>query len=256
MSGFSSGKLTFLETLHANDLPVSVFNQLIQPNNHITTLNIPIWLDGYNILTFSLPNLQSLQIGYCSIELVEKLDSPHVKWPLKSLNIEFENDPNNELGHISLFQMIQDKFSDTLVVLDVKLHCYEHDAEDAFAEQCKSFKLDLPKLKKFKMTMCDFEIVCLDFLLPMRSNLEEISLGVKLNSYDAIDFHYKQEVAVTSGHVVQFLGYEAKMLDSNIWAIFKKMKKLEVELWTPWQNNCREFRSYSREEWGLNNWYT
>lgn len=104
----------------------------------------------------------------------------------------------------------------------------------------------MPKLKKIKINMMKYP-ACLDFLLPMKHNLEEIVVFVDYED------RLVQKVTLTSGTIVQFVGFEEKMLKSNVWVIFKKLKKMEVR--ACFQGFERKSWWYSREEWMLNNDY-
>ncbi len=144
-----------------------------------------------------------------------------------------------------MFKVIEEKFAKTLVSLEIVMEDEEEGDESPRWQDMKKCRLHLPKLRKVKLDMKEHK-VSLDFLLGMKHNLEEIS--VKMNYYQR-----SQEVTLTCGTVVQFLGFEGKMLESNIWVLFKKLKKVEVR--ANWEGNKWESKCYSRDEWMLNNEY-
>lgn len=57
----------------------------------------------------------------------------------------------------------------------------------------------------------------------MKNNLEEISVYVGYK-YPVV----KELDSKVSGTAVQFIGFEDKMLESNVWNIFEKLKTFEV----------------------------
>ncbi len=76
----------------------------------------------------------------------------------------------------------------------------------------------------------------------MRNNLEEIAV----NGGRIFPLTYQEHV--TREITVQFIGFEDKMLESNIWEMFTKLKKFEV---IPRWDRVHYYQKwlYSREEW-------
>lgn len=75
---------------------------------------------------------------------------------------------------------------------------------------------------------------CLDFLLRMQENLVELSISCKsgrleIGSYDYSDFSLTNNSSIEfieSSQIIKFLGYQEKMLESNIWNLFPKLRKI------------------------------
>lgn len=99
-------------------------------------------------------------------------------------------------------------------------------------------RLDLFYLKTFYLEI--YSIVSLDFLLLTRCSLEEISIKIcSVNLYGKTN---EQFLAMEKDQIIQFLGYEGKLLESNIWRLLPKLKKVSVELYS--------FKlDYKREQW-------
>lgn len=211
-------KLKSLETLRFDPFSGPVFNHIIRQKSHISTLTMTSWTLDYNFFTFNLPNLKKLKLGFCRNEIVEMLRSPKVQWPLESLKIKFLN--NDLVSCIALLQVIEDKFANSLVNLDVETNFFGQTL-------VQNFQLNLPKLRQITITMYLNEQLCLDFLLPMVDNLENVSITVRYEFSECAT----RNVVETNGSTVQFLGFESDMLSSNIWTIFKMLKKFEVRTW-------------------------
>lgn len=231
--------LKLLKTVHSVGIPTLVFDQLMRKNGQVSTLTIGQWKVGYNIFSFPFPNLRRLELGWCSAEIIEQLASPQVQWHLEALRISFYNNP--DIGWASLLQVIQDKFANTLVSLDFGYSISDNTATSRIWQTLKNFRLSLPKLRKINIRLGSNRI-CLDFLLPMKNNLEEISLKT------CYKFPLKQNMTATSGTIVQFMGFEEKMLDSNVWVLFKMLKLVSINL-------NQRLLCYSRDEWLKNNEY-
>lgn len=80
----------------------------------------------------------------------------------------------------------------------------------------------------------------------MKDNLEEISMYV--------DYKYpvaEEEDRKISGTAVQFIGFQDKMLESNVWTIFQKLATFEVT--ARWAGmTYGQKRLYLREDWMRN----
>lgn len=246
ITGWTFPKYHLLDKLTTEDLPPTLINPLIRENNHVSTLFVESVMDGYDFFTVENPKLKHLKMGYVWDDHLEMMRrSPGVQWALESLGLEFTDDSVG-CGVGDLFQIVQDKFGSTLVKLDIKMdHHTVEEGEGPHWLDFKNFRLRLPKLKRITLKMCRNRL-CLDFLLGMKQNLEEIS--VQVNYLQPV----RQNVTLTSGTVVQFMGYEGKMLESNIWVLFKKLKKIEVETY---EVSRWETRVFTRDEWELNNEY-
>lgn len=243
ITGWTFPKYHLLEKLTTEDLPPTLINPLIRENNHVPTLFVESVMDGYDFFTVENPKLKHLKMGYVfdvHLEMMRRL--PGVQWALESLGLEFTDDS----GVGDLFRIVQDKFGSTLVNLEIKMdHNNVEKGEGPHWLDFKNFRLRLPKLKQITLKMFRNRL-CLDFLLGMKQNLEEIS--VQVNYLQPV----RQNVTLTSGTVVQFMGFEGKMLESNVWVLFKKLKKIEVEVF---KVGRWESRVYFRDEWELNNEY-
>lgn len=77
----------------------------------------------------------------------------------------------------------------------------------------------------------------------MKAHLEEISVVTR---YGFRDF---PKNILEKGVIVPFIHFEGKMLDSNIWIIFKELKIIEVR--ACWDCNMEEKRKFFREDWML-----
>lgn len=84
---------------------------------------------------------------------------------------------------------------------------------------------DLPQLKSLCLEITDF--VCLDFLLSAKLSLETIC--IKTYSVDLCVKNNKQYMAIKKKQIIQFLGYEDKLNDSNIWRMLPNLKKVWLE---------------------------
>ncbi len=224
--------LKLLKSLTTCGIPELLLYELIRQNGHISTLEIDRWNVCNNISILALPNLTKFEIKLCSVVFFESFCSPHIQWPLKSLTILCIDRCNINLD--ALLQCIEDKFADTLVSLNLGVNGAKDMPKSAVWQELKNCRLGLPKLRRIKLGMGS-NMVCLDFLLPTKKNLEIISINI------CYKFPLAQNTTGTSGTIVQFLGFEEKMLESNVWVLFKMLKKIII--------NCGSTFEYTRDEW-------
>lgn len=233
-------KLRHLREVDISNLPVPFFQKFIRQNTHIHSLFL-VSKDEieYDIYQYVLPNLQNLHLNGCQPnKFVKKFGSSKFQCQIESLELCFDE----PVSLAALFKVIQFKCADTLVSL---ILVFDIPSEtNSFWQDCKICRLDLPKLRKITL---DFNRspVCFDFLLPMRLNLEEISA-----SY-GYEVPITQNLTYTIGTIIQFVGFEDRMLESNIWTIFKKLDKFEVM-----QSKESEPQKFMRCDWVLDNLYT
>ncbi len=139
-----------------------LFQQFITANNHVSTLFVDYTKEN-NVFTVELPNLTFFQLRDCPNDIVEKLGSPQVTWPLEKLELQDVRNP----ALAPLFQVIQDKFADTLVSLNLEIIGQGADPVDmSIWSQCKNLRLDLPKLKNISLDIFASP-VCLDLDLDL-----------------------------------------------------------------------------------------
>ncbi len=197
-----------LQTLEIRGQLEPAFNQLIYQNPQISTLILSNWHPKNNVFRFSLPSLKKLELHFDTTQSIEKMGASQVQWPVESLKLRYHchDRKPNLVGCAALFQMIQQKFAKTLVSLDLVLSLENKNNQEIIRQfwvDSRTCRLDLPNLKKIKLNMSKVWI-CLDFLLPMRHNLEEISVCA---GYGCPVF------PKTSVTFTQFYGFEGNMLD-------------------------------------------
>ncbi len=231
-----------LKSLTACGVPAIVLNELIRQNDQISTLSIGRWKVSYNVFTLPLPNLKKLNLGCCSANIIKLLGSQQIQWQLESLKIQFKNNAN--INWTTFLQVIQEKFAKTLVSLKFGFNNFGQDApKSRTLKTFKNCRLVLPNLRKIELGMGD-NLICLDFLLPMKKHLEKITVNIFYK------FPLTQKITGRSGTIVQFTGFEEKMLESNVWVIFKMLKEFRIK----W--NLDRLSKYTREEWMESNVYT
>jgi len=229
-------KLGSLKKMSLVLVPPLTFNAIMRANNHISELvSYSIYVNECNLFSLSLPNLESFETWSFSEETCEMLACPLVQWPLKSLGLVDLNLSTSA----RFFQVIQNKFANTLISLELD------SSEEGFWEDSRNCRLDLPKLKFIRLNSKK-SALCLDFLLPMRNTLEEIEI-----------FTYYQTPAVENllgtGTGVQFVGFECRMLESNIWTIFSKLNRIEVRISSISGDKRSGKIYYLREDWMMKN---
>lgn len=215
-----------LENLRFLDL-VNAFpnflNKILNINRNIVWLRVSRDDDckpdpEYFVSLKGLENLEYLSVTVRSrhdIKYLRKLNSP-----LKDLILRNEiSIPGNWVINLLRFS----KFSKTLEMLHL-CHLSNGPGKTNFLRYSFHGRLNLPKLQTLCLEITGF--VCLDFLLSAKLSLETISIIT--HSVD-LSAKNKQLMEIKKKQIIQFLGYEDKLHDSNIWTMLPNLEEVCLE---------------------------
>lgn len=223
-------KLMYLEMLQVKDLPTSVFNQLMLRNCHISRLEICSGEEEiheiHGIFTLPLPGLSQLSFPIFKPSVLGKLEENGFSWKLEKVYVlcchEF-------FQWSRLMQLLTRNWSSTLTNLVVQLPFPKTAAQKMEClEESYTYRLGLPQLQRLKIIV---GVPCsLDFILPTRETLKFVHVVAKYDSVSKMTSTTAEYQAVREKQIVKFLGFEGKMMTSNIWALFRKLKLIKMEL--------------------------
>lgn len=115
-------------------------------------------------------------------------------------------------------------------------------------EDSQNERLVLKNLKKVNVIFFESKS-SIDFLLGISKTLVELKLGLDLDEAAEVDNEYIPNYLVEldnknndsrRNHVIKFVGYASKMMESNIWEFFPALKKIEFGM-------CHYVKIYERE---------
>lgn len=94
-----------------------------------------------------------------------------------------------------------------------------------------NFRLNLPGLKKLSLVISD--PISLDWLLPMKHNLEEVVIKTKLgtNTFYCWWASFKQDKmkAIIDKEQIKFFMFVKRMYESNIWEVMGRLMLLKID---------------------------
>jgi len=127
-------------------------------------------------------------------------------------------------------------------------------------------KLELPRLKTFKMNVCNTILTNIDFLLPSCTSLTHLELRTHLphipgkldtNTYEdcwsLLECRRSTEQVNVGEQVIQFFEYVGSMYESNIWKLLPKLETIEINVTIKTASSIeigKRYR-YKREVWSL-----
>lgn len=196
--------------------------------------NIPdwSWLEVCNLRELIvLENLEVLRITIFNKKGAEFFEN--ITSPLKKLEVQYHC-KNNDVRLFQVFTSLSGVlFSNTFENLTMSFRVgNELSAHFQVMQDSFNGSLNFPKVRKFWINIQN--MFCLDFLLGMQENLEVLSIGCEFrqlesNKYGEFNLDEKAKIElIKSNQIVKFPGYEDKMLDSNIWSMFPKLKTMNL----------------------------
>lgn len=119
-----------------------------------------------------------------------------------------------------------------------------------------SYRLNLRKVEQVKLLLGS--PCCLDMLLPMRKNLKYLRVKIQCQSFTVdkyLGLGKSLEYAMKCQRI-EFIGFEKRLEESNIWSLFPKLQKVVIEGNLSYANKAyyssnggeREYACYNRRD--------
>lgn len=184
------------------------------------------WLERFGLSELvRANNLKTLHIPILNkrdAEILESLSSP-----LEELKVKYHC-WKNDLALIQVFTTLSHKFSHSLVKLSMTFDVREFYV--VIMQATFYGRLKLPKVKILEVSISS--MFSLDFLLGMTENLEELKIegkiGFRLEKENSSKEENTEIELIERNQIINFIGYQERMLESNIWNMFPKLKKIET----------------------------
>lgn len=222
-----------IQFIDTENVPTTVFNELITKCNNLTQLQVErkdFHLD-YGIFTMTFPNLTALNIKFCTIADFEKLENCNMSMKLKRFYFWYE-ESSQFFPWSRLFRALENQLGANCEELVLQLPMPKSNEEiNQVLVDSRSCRLNLPNLQR--ITIFDDMAYCLDFLLPCKVSLEQIVLRYSNDEDDdAIAQHIRNTERrfpeFEKGQSIGFLGFREKLEESNIWGEFSKLRRITV----------------------------
>lgn len=216
-------KWKYLNEVILQSVPHAFVKQLFKKNIHITCLNIYGFLNSReesNCLN-KLVYLKNLQVLTVDINYPSKFEwLKYVNSTLKTISIFNKFGENKYMRWSQVFENISDKCLNILETLMVELPVARtSDEQIDIMEDSLKYRIIVPNLKKLEVGIKD--LASLDFLLGITDSLEELFIRRNTSKEDNLS---EKKIEIENAQIIQFVGYETKLLESNIWHIFPKLK--------------------------------
>lgn len=253
--------LEHLQGLRLIDVPGILNHHLLRQNSHILYLEVlpPIGLLALSSL--QLPNLTCLKLTISSLFELENLPESIPSTPkLTALQIDAGfsvGDGDGDYGDTSVqslgrcFQKVNNwPLGHSLTEVTVLLpEVVPYPTRNTILREGADLRLELANVEIFTVFLgCPCP---LDFLLPMKDSLKElcVEIGWWSTGEKRLTDRKKMEDSIRVGmgmQQVQFLGWELKLLESNIWEVFPKLREVVIE--GPLKIISLEYENYGVEE--------
>ncbi|ODM93281.1 PR domain zinc finger protein 16 [Orchesella cincta] len=161
------------------------------------------------------PNLEMSKLEHLYTQLYTEVDLQHLKHlksPLKAVKLE----ARYCISEVTLSEVFGTLAHFASTLRDFSFEYYMRDGE----ETVLGLKLTLPMLLKFQLNVGNHRLESVDFLLPCVS-LERLIV----QNCGSFSDNYRTGRGLP---VIQFMGFESTMYNSNIWKHLPKLKVVEV----------------------------
>lgn len=203
---------------------------------------------GYDIYSIEMLNLKQLSLQISSVEEFERMNELTVKWNLEKLYLDFDKN----VGFIDwpvIIKLVKNKWADSLVNLMINLpqaKTNEEKLQLLTSLSSENIQLDLPNVKRLKLIISNQ--IRIDFILPMKDKIEVFEIGFLYECARSTKAEIEQ--AESSNQVLQIVGYEERLYESNIWKLFPKLERIQV-----WNEESVPICKYSVEHlYTRDNW--
>lgn len=218
-------KLVHLVVLEVGDMTGPVLNEIISKNNHVVYFGIHGQHNFQGRIDNDIGNLKGF-----SATCVGQADNLLVNWigtqyefgilQLQQRCIDFNMNLN--------FQFMATHLADSLKDLTLELG-FPVDQQE-LVQNSKNLRLHLPQLQRLAIQFSGIHF--LDFVCDLQ-NLEICEIMLVPKEYVANYDLY--QTMIQSEQIIQFVSYETRMFDSNIWQILAKLRKLKIYF----EDSCR-----------------
>lgn len=211
-------KLEHLLALELGDINGLVLNHIVSQNSHAQYYGMHVQLDlgEPKVDGFSdLKGFSATCVGQSNNILVSWVSQRYKLGILQIQQrcIDFDMNIN--------FQYLNSYLSDTLVDLTLEL-TFPTDQRQML-ENSKNLRLNLPRLRRLMIQFSGIHYI--DFVFPLQ-NLEIFELLLIPKEFVTNYEIYKNIIA--SEQLIDFVGFEKRMHESNIWHHLVKLKKLKI----------------------------
>ncbi len=218
-----------LKYLNTYKLPAPIFNEILRQNSasvSMLQLNKDKWQNEYDIFTASaLPiNLKQLSVRLGCDERFSMFTELSKKCKLEKLYLDYNF--IMQAQNLSTVFGIATNWSDTLTNLMISLPYTGGMCKfTSQPDDLSGLLLFTPNVKRFKLILEGPTVI--DFMLPLRDNLEIFGVGF----IDKVVTELGMMVDLNrscSRQVIQFVGYEGRLTESNIWQLFPKLNQIQI----------------------------
>lgn len=211
-------RLKYLTVLEVCDLNGPVLEEIVDKNKHVIYFGMHTQSSLKQQLCEDITNLEGVAVEYEGQSNVPITNCVGSRKNLKLLQMqqryaEFDMSLN--------FQYLKTNFAEFLLDLTLEL-LFPVNQQKLHAE-CQNLRLELPNLRRLAIQFSGLH--SLDFMVLLKS-LEVFEL--LLVSKQHVENYAMYQRLIASEQVIQFVGFEEKMYDSNIWGILEKLKKVKV----------------------------
>lgn len=226
IAGIAFPEFAMLQTLTVSGLEPSVVNALLKTNSNIKTLSIS-WshnISRWNFDPIKFPNLKNLSLHGLSDENFIKFAKANYDMPVESLSIRFEKGQLHRLK--KCFKLVNRKWGKTMTCLNLALYPEPVIPRSSGRKIGKLPKLDLPNVEHLFMELGNFFSV--DFLVPMKNNLNTLSVIYMLNTMNSDQIQAAKELTMENEKKIKFLKFSESPAKSNIWRFFPSLFSVMV----------------------------
>ncbi len=225
-----------LKYLQTDKLPSPILNELLrQSSNSVSMLQVHK-NEGQvedNIISASTPaiNLKQLSVRLDCDEEFSMLRDLGKTWKLEKLYLDYNL--NIQVRDLNTVFGIPANWSNTLTNLMISLPDTGNMGKvKKQADDLSGLILFTPNVKRFKLIL--EKQTAIDFMLPMRDNLESFEVGF-IGKVATEQVEMDELAKSCSKQVIQFVGYEGRLVQSNIWQLFPKLQNIQV--WSDYNKN-------------------
>lgn len=207
-----------LLVLEVHLLTGPILEHLFAKNSHIPYFRINSNQDFDKSISGTLDNLKGVGVRYTGqnrLNLI-KYVGRQCKLEMLHLHEQYEN-----FDVPRTFYLMNKYWSETLT--DITLDIMNPKDVAKLVQDSKLWQLNLPRLQRLSIRI--FSLYFLDFILPLQ-NLK--TLEVMTISTDHVDFYEKYKEMIMLEQNIEFVGFEKKLNESNIWAKLEKLENVKV----------------------------
>lgn len=210
--------LKHLVVLEVCDLDGLMLDELLNKNNHVLYFGMHRQHNFNGNISKTLRTLKGISATCVHESNQQTINWIGTKYDLEILQLQqrcsdFDMSLNFERFTTCLSNSLRDLTLELLFPVDQR----------QLYEDCKNLRLGLPHLQRLAVQFSGVHAI--DFICGL-NNLELLEVLLAPKEFTA-NYEFYQQL-IESEQVIEFVGFEKNMKDSNIWEIVKKLKKLKI----------------------------